>query len=96
MTFIVRYVDSEASEVRTQLVKVIDIAARDCSAERLFNAFKSEMYKLPFTNILALSCDNASVMTGKYLSLKKKLEEKYKYLLTFACPCHSAALAALV
>jgi len=96
MTFLVRYVDSEALEVRTQLVKLIDIDARDCSAEKLFNAFKSEMYKLqiPFTNILALSCDNASVMTGKYLSFKKKLEEKCKHLLTFTCPCHSAALAA--
>jgi len=44
MIFLVRYVDSKGLEVRTQLVKLIDIDARDCSAEKLFNAFKSEMY----------------------------------------------------
>ena len=96
MTFLVRYVEPETLDVRTQLVKLINIDAKDCGAEKLFNAFQSEMYKLeiPFLNILALSCDNASVMTGKHLSFKKKLEEKCKNLLTFACPCHSAALAA--
>ncbi|EZA53841.1 hypothetical protein X777_06645 [Ooceraea biroi] len=69
MTFFVRYVDSESLDVRSQLVKLIDIDARDCSAEKLFNAFQSEMYKfqIPFTNILSLSCDNASV-TGKHVS----------------------------
>ena len=54
------------------------------------------MYKLkiPFLNILALSCDNASIMIGKYKFFKTKLEEKCKHLLTFSCPCHSASLAA--
>lgn len=96
MTFLVRYVDLETLDIRSQLVKLIDIDARDCSAEKLFNAFEFEMYKLqiPFLNIIALSCDNASVMTGKHLSFKKKLELKCKNLLTFSCPCHSAALAA--
>jgi len=32
-------------------------------------------------------------MTGKYLPFKTKLESKCKNLLTFSCPCHSAALA---
>lgn len=54
------------------------------------------MWKLqiPFFNIVALSCDNASVMTGKHSSFKTKLEEICRHLLTFPCPCHSAALAA--
>jgi len=96
MTFLVRYVDPETLDIRSQLVKLIDIDAKDCSAEKLFNAFEYEMYKLqiPFLNIIALSCDNASVMIGKYLSFKTKLESKCKYLLSFSCPCHSAALAA--
>lgn len=95
MTFLVRYVDFETLNIRSQLVK-LDIDARDCSAEKLFNAFQSEMYKIqiPFLNILVISCDNASVMIGKHLSYKKKLKEKCKNLLTFLCPCHSAALAA--
>src|SRR5580765_5994082 len=96
MTFFVRFVDPETLDIRTQLVKLINIDARNSSAEKLFNAFKCEMWKLkiPFLNIIALSCDNASVMIGKHLSFKKKLEELCKNVLTFSCPCHSAALAA--
>ncbi|KAK0167774.1 hypothetical protein PV327_001638 [Microctonus hyperodae] len=54
------------------------------------------MWKLnvPFLNILAFSCDNASVMIGKYESFKQKLEAMNKNVLTFRCPCHSAALVA--
>jgi len=62
MIFFVRYVNSEILDVQLQLVKLIDIDARYYSAEKLFNAIRSEMYKLqiPFSNIQALSCDNAS------------------------------------
>jgi len=54
------------------------------------------MWKLQilFLNIVALSCDNAPVMIGKHLSFKIKLEEICQHVLTFPCPCHSAALAA--
>ncbi|KYN11368.1 hypothetical protein ALC57_16481 [Trachymyrmex cornetzi] len=79
MTFLVRFVESETLDTRTQLVKLIDID-EDCSAEKLYEAL------IPFTNIVALSCDNAAVMTGKHLSLKKNWN---KYVLTFSCPCHS-------
>ena len=96
MTFLVRYVDPETLDIRTQLIKLISIDAKNSSAEKLFDAFKCEMLKLkiPFLNIIALSCDNASVMTGKHTSFKKKLEEYCNNLRTFPCPCHSAALAA--
>jgi len=96
MTFLVRYVDPETLDIRTQLVKLLDIDAKDSSAEKLFNAFKCEMSKLqiPFLNIVSLSCDNASVMTGKHLSFKKLLEQVCPHLLTLSCPCHSVALAA--
>lgn len=96
MTFLVRYVYPETLDIRTQLVKLINIDAKDCSAEKLFNAFQNEMWSLqiPFSNIVALSCDNASVMTGKHLSFQKKLQEKCKNLITLSCPCHAAALVA--
>ncbi|KAG5340317.1 SCND3 protein, partial [Acromyrmex heyeri] len=96
MTFLVRYIEPKTLDNRTQLVKLIDIDARDCSAEKLYEAFRNEMWTLqiPFTNIVALSCDNASVMTGKHLSFKKKLEQVCPRLLTFSCPCHSSALIA--
>lgn len=94
MTFHVRYVDPKTLDIRSQLVKLIDIDAKDSSADKLFQAFKNEMWKLqiPFLNIIALSCDNASVMIGKHMSFKKKLEHMCKNVLTLSCPCHSAAL----
>lgn len=43
LTFLVRYVDSETLDLRTQLVKLIDIDASDCSAQKLFNAFEYDV-----------------------------------------------------
>lgn len=40
MTFLVRYIDPETLDIRSQLVKLIDIDAKDSSAEKLFEAFK--------------------------------------------------------
>ncbi|XP_029172984.1 uncharacterized protein LOC114941950 [Nylanderia fulva] len=95
MIVLVRYVDSETLDIRLQLIQLINIGVQDSSAEKLFQAFKCEMRKLqiPFPNIVAFSCDNASVMTGKHLLFKKMLE-KCPHLLAFSCPCYSAALAA--
>lgn len=97
MTIFVRYICPETLDVRSQLVKLISINITDCNSENLFNIFQSEIDKLqiPFSNILALTCNNTSVMTGKHLSFKKRLEEKCKDLLTFPCPCHAVALIAL-
>jgi hypothetical protein len=96
MTFLVRYIHLETLKVCLKLAKLIDIDIKEATAEKLFYIFKCEMLKLqiPFSNIVALSCDNASVMTGKNLSFKKKLQEICNNLLTFSCPCHSAALVA--
>ncbi|XP_070513038.1 protein FAM200A-like [Cardiocondyla obscurior] len=96
MTFHVRYVDPETLNIHSQLVKLINLDAKDCSAKKLFNAFKTEMWKLkiPFQNIVALSCDNAAVMKGKNLSFKTQLEKINSKVLTLSCPCHSIALVA--
>ncbi|XP_070515358.1 protein FAM200A-like [Cardiocondyla obscurior] len=96
MTFLVRYVNLETLDTCSQLVKLIDIDAKSSSADKLFDAFIKEMWKLqiPFPNIIAMSCDNASVMVGKYSSFKTKLKNFCKNLLTLSCPCHSAALVA--
>ena len=36
MTFLVRYIEPKTLDNRTQLVKLIDIDARNCSAEKLY------------------------------------------------------------
>ncbi|XP_011159374.1 uncharacterized protein LOC105195594 [Solenopsis invicta] len=96
LTFIVRYVDPETLDVRSQLIKLIDIDPKDCSPDKFFEAFQCEMSKLqiPFANVIALSCENTSIMTEEHLSFKTKLKEICPNLLTFPCPCHSVALAA--
>jgi len=96
MTFLVRYVDPQTLDVRTELFELIHLDASDCSAEKLFTTFKNLMWKkqIPFQNILALSCDNASVMIGKFESFQKKLERYCKNLVTIPCPCHASALVA--
>jgi len=96
MTFLVRYVDPQTSDVRTELFELIHLDASDCSAEKLFTTFKNVMYKkqIPFQNILALSCDNAFVMIRKFESFQKKLETYCKNLITIPYPCHASALVA--
>jgi len=96
MTFLVRYVEPQTLDVRTELLELIQLDASDCTAKKLFTTFRDEMCKkkIPFENILALSCDNASVMTGKYESFKTKLQKYCKNLITMPCPCHASALVA--
>lgn len=96
MAFVVRYVDPLTLDTCSQLIKLIDIDAKTCCAKNLFGSFNSEMDRLgiSFSNIIALSCDNASIMLGNQNSFKKKLENKCKNLLTINCPCHSSALIA--
>ncbi|XP_066598916.1 zinc finger protein 862-like [Prorops nasuta] len=96
MTFFIRYVDAITLDVQCRLLKLINIDAKDCSAEKLFEYFKEEMERLniPFTNIIGYACDNASVMTGKNMSFKTMLQKKCKNLITFPCICHSSALVA--
>ena len=92
----VRYVDPQTLNVRTELLELIHLDASDCSVEKLFTTFRTETWKkqIPFSNILALSCDNTSVMTGKYESFKTKLQNHCKNLITMSCPCHASALVA--
>ncbi|KAK0074971.1 hypothetical protein PV326_012021, partial [Microctonus aethiopoides] len=39
MTFLVRYIDELTLDVRTQLIKLINLDAKDCGADKLFNCF---------------------------------------------------------
>ncbi|KAK0177224.1 hypothetical protein PV328_001300 [Microctonus aethiopoides] len=96
LTFFIRYINFETLNVNSQLVKLINIDAKNSSTEKLFEAFRNKMWNLgvPFLNILALSCDNASVMTRNHESFKQKLECMNRNVITFRCPCHSATLVA--
>ncbi|KYN17826.1 hypothetical protein ALC57_09864 [Trachymyrmex cornetzi] len=56
--------------------------------------FATLIAQIPFSNVLALSYDNASVITGKYESLKIKLQKHCKSLIMMPRPCHASALVA--
>ena len=43
MTFLVRYADSKTNDVKTELVKMIEVDAKDSSAEKLIQAFQAEI-----------------------------------------------------
>ena len=43
-------------------------------------------------NVIGLTCDNASVMIGRFSSFCSKLETRCPSLITVNCICHSAAL----
>ncbi|KAK0165833.1 hypothetical protein PV328_004317 [Microctonus aethiopoides] len=45
MTFLVRYIDESTLDIRTQLIKLINLDTKNCGADQLFIAFKKEMYK---------------------------------------------------
>ncbi|XP_066583787.1 SCAN domain-containing protein 3-like [Prorops nasuta] len=96
MTLLTRYVDSKSLRVEVNLLQLINLDASDCSADKLFKAFSSELIKkeIPISQIIGLSCDNASVMVGKHDSFQTRLLKNCPRLVTMPCICHSSALVA--
>ncbi|XP_066598799.1 zinc finger protein 862-like [Prorops nasuta] len=96
MTLITRHVDSKSLCIQDNLLHLINLDAKDCSADKIFHAFNNEMNRreIPVSNVIGLSCDNASVMIGKHDSFKTRLLNISPKLVTMPCICHSSALAA--
>ncbi|XP_066583071.1 protein FAM200A-like [Prorops nasuta] len=95
-SIMVRYIEPASLQIQTRLLQLINIDARDCSAEKLFSAFNNEMVKkqIPLSQILAIACDNASVMIGRNSSFRTKILEKNANIITFPCICHLSSLVA--
>ncbi|XP_076247752.1 uncharacterized protein LOC143187402 [Calliopsis andreniformis] len=94
LTFLIKYVNSETSAAFTELLELVKLDAIDCSAESLFSAFEKALHKkqIPVQNVIRLTCDNASVMIGRFFSFCSKLKTRCPSLITVNCICHSAAL----
>ena len=92
----VQYIEPVSLQLRVELLKLVNLDASDCFATKIFGAFEtvSEQKKIPLSNIIALACDNASVMTGSKSSLKTKLLKKTPRLITMPWVSHSSAIAA--
>lgn len=92
----VKFVEPTSRKIITQLLALLQLDAKDCSAERIFEIFKDffQQEQIPFTNIVAVACDNASVMLGKNESFAQKLKNENPDILMLNCICHSSALVA--
>ena len=94
LTFLVRYVDPETLDGKTALSKLLELDATKLDAVGIFGQFKHYMLKnsIPFSNILAMACDNASVMIGDRLSFKALLLQENPNVIIIPCICHSLTL----
>ncbi|KYN10134.1 hypothetical protein ALC57_17729 [Trachymyrmex cornetzi] len=93
---LIRYVSPLNKKVITQLLELVSLDAKDCSARKLFEVFENllEEKKIPIKNIVGMACDNASVMIGRNNSFMQQLKLKVPRLVTLNCICHSSAIVA--
>ncbi|XP_063931363.1 uncharacterized protein LOC135143427 [Zophobas morio] len=93
---LVKYCDNDDNKTKTNLLELVPLDAKDCSAENLYNAFKDCLYKhnIPLTNIIGIACDGANVMTGHTNSFFSRLQDDIPHVVLMKCVCHSAALVA--
>lgn len=84
------------NKVSVQLLELLKIDATDGTAEKLYLTFKEflEAKNIPIQNIMGMSCDGASVMTGIHNSFFSKLKSDVPHVILLKCICHSAALMA--
>lgn len=83
-------------KTRLDLLELLELDARDCSAEKVFSLFLGVFQKhdVPLTNCAALACDNANVMIGNNNSFYSRLKSICPWLVLLNCVCHCSAIAA--
>ncbi|XP_071581188.1 zinc finger BED domain-containing protein 5-like [Temnothorax nylanderi] len=96
MCLLVRYVSPSNKKITTQLLELLSLDARDCSANKIFEIFKKclEEKHIPIKNIVGMASDNASVMIGRKNSFMSRLKVEVPNLVTLNCICHSSAIVA--
>lgn len=93
MCFLVRYVSPSNKKITPQLLELLSLDARDCSANKIFEIFKKclEEKHISIKNIVGMASDNASVMIGRKNSFMSHLKAEVPNLVTMNCICHSSA-----
>lgn len=96
MCALVRYMSPTTGRVRTELLELILLDATDCSAAKMYDAFKNCLVSknIPLNNILGLASDGANVMVGKHNSFFSHLTKDVPSVILMRCLCHSSALVA--
>jgi hypothetical protein len=88
----VRYLSN--GEVKTRLLELLEIDAKDCSAEQLYKEFKECLSKkgLDLINIVGVASDGAAVMVGKNNSFFSRLKQEVPHVILVKCICHTSAI----
>lgn len=93
---LVKYIDPVTGRIRTKLLQLVEVDAKDCSAEKLYEAFKKSLTELgvPVKNVIGLGCDNCNTMVGRNNSFWTRLKQDAPAAVLMNCICHSSALVA--
>lgn len=96
MCTLVRYVSPVNGHIRTALLELISLDARNCSAVHIYDAFKNCLTSknIPLSNIVGVASDGANVMVGRTNSFYSHLKNDVPSIILMQCICHSSALIA--
>lgn len=96
MCTLVRYISPLNGLIRTELLQLIALDARNWSAVKIYDAFKSclSSKSIPLSNIVGLASDGANVMIGQNNSFYTCLRNDVPSVILIQCLCHSSALIA--
>ncbi|KAK3931061.1 Zinc finger BED domain-containing protein 5 [Frankliniella fusca] len=83
-------------KVRTDLLKLLELDATDCSADKVFAAFKAclDGHGISLKPCIGLACDNCPAMGGCNNSFWTRLKAEAPCAVLLNCICHSAHLVA--
>ncbi|KAE8739206.1 hypothetical protein FOCC_FOCC015297, partial [Frankliniella occidentalis] len=87
MCVLVRYCSVRDGAV-TQLLELVALDARDCSAQAQCNSLSKCL------QIIGFGCDNENTMTGEHNSVWSRIREVAPHAVLMGCNCHSAASTA--
>ena len=96
MCVLVKFIPEMSGVPQTQLLQLINLDAKDCSAASLYKSFCDCLREnnIPIGNVIGLACDTANVMIGGNNSFYSRLKEETDVLVLLKCICHSSALVA--
>jgi hypothetical protein len=94
LVMIVKYKHPETFLVKEEFLGLVEVT--DASSEgqkKLIKTYLKDI-EVPFSNMMGIAYDNASVNTGVHAGLGALLQESLPHLFTLGCTSHSLALCA--
>lgn len=92
---VVRTVNPETREVRSDVLSVPTLEG-PATGENIFRLIEKELvtHNIPWSNCLALGCDNANVMVGRKKGVYAYMLEAHKNIYLSGCICHLIHISA--